>query len=196
VDTDEIWHAIDAQRADLADLLDTLTPQQWATPSLCDGWSVRHVAAHLTHANRSWLRLGAEAARSGFRFDAMMDRMARQDAREPAELTAALRAMVGRRRRPPGTTVADPLMDALVHGQDIAVPLGIARPMPTAAAVLVAERLWSMTFPMHPAKRYAGVQFRATDADFTAGDGTPLEGPIHDIVLTLAGRPAPELAQP
>ena len=36
-----------AERLELADLLDTLTPEQWAAPSLCAGWSVRDVCSHL-----------------------------------------------------------------------------------------------------------------------------------------------------
>ena len=35
MDDKRIWRYIDEQRADLADFLDTLTPEQWATPSLC-----------------------------------------------------------------------------------------------------------------------------------------------------------------
>ncbi len=36
-----------AEREDLLDLLVTLTPEQWAAPSLCAGWSVRDVVAHV-----------------------------------------------------------------------------------------------------------------------------------------------------
>ena len=36
-----------AERADLAEFLATLTPQQWATPSLCTGWTVKDVVAHM-----------------------------------------------------------------------------------------------------------------------------------------------------
>ncbi len=50
----QIWACIDEQRADLADLLDTLSPEQWETPSLCPGWTVRHVAAHITQSTTSW----------------------------------------------------------------------------------------------------------------------------------------------
>lgn len=187
---DDIWGHIDAQRADLADLLDTLTPQQWATPSLCAHWTVREVAAHLTHANAPWPRMAWEALRSGFRFDAMMLRLAQDDPRPPDEIVAALRAMVGQRRRPPGTAVADPLMDALVHGQDIAKPLGITRAMPPDAALVVAERLWAMTFPFNPRKRFADIAFTATDAPFAVGHGRAVEGPLSDIVLVLSGRRA------
>ena len=136
----QIWAHIDEQRADLADLLDTLSPEQWETPSLCRGWTVRHVAAHITQSTTSWGRLTFELLRSEFRFNAVTLRMAREDRRTPQEITAALRAMVGGRRRPPGTAVADPLMDVLVHGQDIAVPLGIERTMPTAQAVSELHR--------------------------------------------------------
>jgi uncharacterized protein (TIGR03083 family) len=151
---------------------------------------VRDVAAHLTHANVSWGRMGWEALRSGFRFNAMMVRIAREDTRSGAEIAAALRVMVGERRKPPGTAAVDPLMDALIHGQDIARPLGVDRPMPTDAALAVAEHLWGMRFPLNPRRRFQGVTFTATDAAFSVGDGAPVSGPLADVVLVLAGRSA------
>ena len=80
------------------------------------------MAAHITHSTTNWGRLTVELLRSGFRFNALTSRLGREDRRTPQEITAAMRAMVGGRRRPPGTAVADPLMDVMVHGQDIAVP--------------------------------------------------------------------------
>jgi uncharacterized protein (TIGR03083 family) len=129
-----------------------------------------------------------EAVRSGFRFNHMIARVAREDASTPEEIVAALRAMVGRRRRPPGTAVADPLLDVLVHGQDIAAPLGVDRPMPIAPAVLAAERLWKMGFPFNARKRFDKVSFIATDAPLRLGSGDAVTGPVRDIVLVLAGR--------
>ena len=190
MDDAQIWGCIDEQRADLADLLDTLTAEQWETPSLCPGWRVRQVAAHITQSATNWGKLTFELARSGFRFNAVTLRMARDDRRTPKEITAAMRAMVGGRRRPPGTAVADPLMDVLVHGQDIAVPLGIERKMPTKQAVVVAERLWKMGFPFNARRRFGSVRFTATDADFSVGAGDEVRGPIQDIVMTLSGRRA------
>ncbi|KUI33298.1 maleylpyruvate isomerase family mycothiol-dependent enzyme [Mycobacterium sp. GA-2829] len=188
MDDAEIWTHIDAQRAALADFLDTLTADQWATPSLCEGWSVREVAAHLTHSTESRPRMALETVKSGFRFNAMVSRLAREDPRGPDELVAALRAMVGNRRRPPGTAVADPLTDVLVHTQDIAIPLGVDRQMPTPLAVVAARRLWSMGFPYHARKRFAGTRLQATDADVAVGEGRVIEAPIRDIVLALSGR--------
>jgi uncharacterized protein (TIGR03083 family) len=190
MDDSQIWAYIDEQRADLADFLDSLTPEQWETPSLCPGWTVRQAAAHITQSSTNWGRLSFELLRSGFRFNALTLRMARDDQRKPEEITSALRAMVGGRRRPPGTAVADPLADVLVHGQDIAVPLGLPRTMPVPAAVIAAERLWKMGFPFNARKRFPNVTFTATDADFSVGDGNVVRGPIQDIVMTLSGRRA------
>ncbi len=190
MDDSQIWGYIDEQRADLADFLDTLTPEQWESPSLCPGWTVRNVAAHITLSATNWGRLSVELLRSGFRFNAMTLRFAGSDARRPDEITAAMRAMVGGRRRPPGTAVADPLMDVMVHGQDIAVPLGLERTMPIPPAVIVGLRLWGMGFPFNARKRFPNVAFTATDADFSVGSGEEVRGPMQDIVMTLSGRRA------
>ncbi len=190
MDDSQIWRYIDEQRVDLADFLDTLTPEQWETPSLCRGWTVRQVAAHITHSTTNWGKLTLELLRSGMRFNALTLRMARDDQRKPEEISAAMRAMVGVRRHPPGTAVADPLMDVLVHGQDIAMPLGVERTMPIPAAVVAAERVWTMGFPFNARKRFPNVTFTATDADFSVGDGEVMRRPIQGILMTLSGRRA------
>jgi uncharacterized protein (TIGR03083 family) len=79
MDDPQIWAHIDEQRAELADFLDTLTANQWETQSLCPGWAVREVAAHVTQSATNWGRLTFELARSGFRFNAVTLRMARDD---------------------------------------------------------------------------------------------------------------------
>ncbi|MGY4712749.1 maleylpyruvate isomerase family mycothiol-dependent enzyme [Mycolicibacterium sp. CBM1] len=188
---DEIWRTIDDQRAELADLLEALPARQWTAASLCAGWQVRHVAAHLAHSHMSPGRMMREALKSGFRFDPMIDRLATGDARSQPEIVAALRAMVGSRKRILGTRPVDPLTDVLVHGQDITIPLGIDRPVPLAAAVAAANHLWRMRFPMHPAATVKGMRLVATDADFAVGRGEEVRAPIRDILLMLAGRCRP-----
>jgi uncharacterized protein (TIGR03083 family) len=190
MDVDEAWRHIDQQRADLAEFLDSLSDEQWATPSLCDGWTVRDVAVHLTHSAASWPRMAWQAVRAGFRFNDMVARAARDDTSTPAEVVTTLRGMVGGRRRPPGTAVVDPLMDVLVHGQDIAIALGVDRAMPVTPAVAAAERVWGMGFPLHASTRFHGLAFTATDAPFAVGEGSAVFGPIKDILLVLAGRRA------
>lgn len=188
MNSDEIWRAIDEQRADLANLLESLDDEQWTSASLCEGWQVRDVAAHLTHSHMSPSRVIFEAVKSGFRFDPMIQRLGREDTRPRSDVIASLRAMIGSRRHIVGSSEIDPLTDLLVHGQDIAVPLGIVRPMPKAAAVACANHLWRMRFPFRPASRLKGIRLVASDADFAVGDGYQVQATIRDILMMLTGR--------
>ena len=43
----DVWLLVHAERAALIDDLVGLTDAQWAHPSLCEGWTVHDVAAHL-----------------------------------------------------------------------------------------------------------------------------------------------------
>jgi uncharacterized protein (TIGR03083 family) len=151
---------------------------------------VRDVAVHITQSHVGRKELVVGALKSGFRFDAMVRNAAINDPQSPQEITARLRAMAGSRKRPPLTAEVDPLMDILVHTQDICIPLGIDRPMPTEAAVAVAERLWHMKFPFTPRRDLPGYRFVATDAGFAVGPhwGALREEPIRDIVMTFARR--------
>ena len=191
MNTDEIWRRVDDQRIELAGLLEGLTAEQWTAQSLCDGWQVRDVAAHLTHSHMHPVRAIVEAARSGFRFDSMIQRLGREDPRSQSEIAIALRGMAGSRKRVPGTSVQQPLIELLVHGQDITVPLGIDWPMPLDAAREAAQKLSGMTFPLNGQRRLAGIRLVATDAEFAAGEGREVQVPIGDIVMILAGRAQP-----
>jgi uncharacterized protein (TIGR03083 family) len=191
VNTDEIWACVDDQRLQLADLIEGLDDEQWMAPSLCDGWRVRDVAAHLTHSHMAPLRMIREAVKSRFRFDPMIRRLAQQDLRSQEQIAGALRGMAGFRIRVPGTSVEQPMIEVLVHGQDMTVPLGIDHPMPVAAAVAAAKRLAGMKFPINAAQRIDGVRLVATDAEFAVGEGREVRAPIADIVMILAGRLEP-----
>lgn len=188
MNVDQIWASVDAQRRGLADLIETFDTRQWMAPSLCDGWRVRDVAAHLTHSHMAPLRAIVEAAKSGFRFDPMIRRLGIEDPRSQSEIAAALRAMAGSRKKVPGTSVQQPMIELLVHGQDMAVPLGIDLPMPTDAAVEAAKRLGHMRFPINAVRHIDGARLVATDADFAVGAGREVRAPIRDIVMILAGR--------
>jgi uncharacterized protein (TIGR03083 family) len=183
----DVW--IDTARAELADLLAGLTAEQWERPSLCAGWRVREVAAHVALTAASPLTQVKAMARSGFRFDHMIDRTARAHAAVPtAQLVEEVRGLVGARRRPPGTTPADPLNDVLVHTQDIARPLGITVPIPVDAAVVAADLVWRRTFPFHARARVPGRELVATDVEWRRGAGEPLQAPIGELLLLLTGR--------
>jgi uncharacterized protein (TIGR03083 family) len=190
---DEIWAAIDAHRLRTAELLEQLSDEEWVHPSLCDGWTVRDVAAHLTLQQ---LRLG-DALREGVRHPAGMNRMIREWARRRAELPTAqlvaeIRGMVGSRRHNIGVTCQETLIDILVHSQDIAVPLGRRLEIDPAAAAVAATRVWSLSggskakvFKKIP---LAAVRFIATDVPWAVGTGRQITGPIVPILLVLTGR--------
>lgn len=186
----DVADAVDTARTELADLLAGLDDAQWEQPSLCAGWRVREVAAHLALSGIGPLTATLELVRSGFRFNAMIDRTARAHAasRSTDQLVTELRGLVGQRRRPPGTSPVDPLNDLLVHTQDIARPLGIEIAMPAGAAAAAAALVWSRGFPFHGRDRVRDLEVVATDVDFRRGSGRPLEAPIAELLLMLTGR--------
>jgi uncharacterized protein (TIGR03083 family) len=191
MDVDEVWTTIDAQRASLADLLEDLSDDEWATPSLCAGWRVGDVAAHLTLAHMGYGAALVEAVRARGNFDRMIRETALRASGLPREEYAGrLRAMVGSRRRAPFVSPLEPLTDVLVHGQDIALPLGRTRSMPPAAAATSAQRVWEFGFPFRARRRLAGLRLTATDTDWAVGAGLPVEGPISALLLLVTGRDA------
>ena len=101
-----------------------------------------------------------------------------------------LRDMVGSRRKVLGITPLEPLVDVLVHGQDIAIPLGRTRPVPAAAAAVAATRVWTKNWPFYARRRLRGLRLAATDVDWTVGQGRLVEGPIAALLLLLTGRTA------
>lgn len=188
MEDDIVWQHIDGQRIEVAALVERIDPSQWSAPSLCAGWTVGNVAAHLTHSAIGTPRMLWEAARSGFRFNAVVHRMAVTDTRSPAQVAAQLRDLVGSRRHPPGTTALEPLTDVLVHAQDICIPLGIDRAMPADAAAAAAARVWTMGFPFHARRRFSDYRLVATDTNFAVGDGREVSAPIRELLLLLTGR--------
>jgi hypothetical protein len=88
------------------------------------------------------------------------------------------------------TNAQNILLDVLVHGQDIAVPLGLDHPVPSAAGLAAFHRIWSMGWPFHARRRLAGVTLVATDADLAVGDGPEVHGHLADLLLLTTGRTA------
>lgn len=199
-DSDATWSAIDDQRRRTADLLEQLTEQQWRQSSLCRGWTVRHVAAHLT--------LQQQRVRDVTTFVARNPTMLRhvtlnrtihhsavlQSQLPTQEIIHRIRAMIGSRRHNAFVTPLETLTDILVHSQDIAVPLGLDLTVVPTASALAATRRWdtrgtwlAMVFRALPLKGY---RLTATDTDWARGEGPQIAGPIGALLLLLTGRPA------
>ena len=196
---DEVWQAIDDERGSLAALFDNLSEQEWETPSLCAGWRVRDVAAHLTLSQMGLIPAVVAAARARGNFNRMVHDTAVRQARLPVrEYAPRLRAMAGSRKKAPGVSHLEPLIDVLVHGQDIAIPLGRTRPVPAQATMAAADRVWPNLFPWRAARKLPGLRFAAIDCAWSAGDGALVEGPMMAILLLLTGRKVllPQLSGP
>lgn len=187
-----MWTVIGAERRSLADLLESLDPATLATTSLCDAWTVLGVGAHLTLSPLSRPRDVLSAFwRARGRFDEAVLLATQPVLDHPVEqVVNDLRRTSTMRTHPFGTTYREPLIDVLVHGQDIAVPLGLEREMPVEAAVFAARRVWTSVFPFFPQRRLAGLELVATDSDLRVGHGAPVRGRTQDLLLLLTGRSA------
>ncbi|MFI6318379.1 maleylpyruvate isomerase family mycothiol-dependent enzyme [Nonomuraea sp. NPDC050556] len=190
---EEIWAAIETQRLDLADLLASLPEKDLERPSLCDGWRVRDVAAHLAVVVTMNVGQAVTAlVRARGDINRMISDTAVAHAAQPFEvILEQIRASAIGRVRPPMTKPLDPLFDNIVHGQDVAVPLGIARVIPMDLARSSAEYVWDRGLPSYrPSRRLRGLRFVATDTDWSIGEGEVVEGPMQSLLLILSGRPA------
>lgn len=191
MDEDRAWRVIDAERSRLADILERLSEPEWATPSLCQAWTVRDVAAHLTLSHTGPLSAGISLVRAGGSFNRMVRDTAIRQARLPvAEFPRRIRAMVGSRRTAPFLSAYEPLIDILCHSQDIARPTGRRWPMPAEAAMAAAAHIWKRAFPFQAQRRLRGCKLVATDVPWVVGTGEQIEGPISALLLVLSGRPA------
>lgn len=179
-----------AERLSLADLFEGLTDAQWAAPSLCAGWTAHDVAAHLTLSTRTgWREIVPGAVRARFSFDRMEFDFAKARAARfgRAELVAQLRETASSSRRTPGSTPLDTLADALVHGQDVARPLGLRREMPVAAAAAALGHVVTSSF-YGARKRFRGLRLVATDVEWSSGEGPRVRGPVADLLMVATGR--------
>ncbi|MCK8436547.1 maleylpyruvate isomerase family mycothiol-dependent enzyme [Streptomyces sp. D2-8] len=190
LDTDELWQIVDQERTSLADLLDGLSLEEWETRTRCGDWRVRDVAEHLTIAARySHGQVVREMVRARGNWNRMIhDSAVREAALPVAEIVANLRSIVGSRRLAPTTSPREPLLDLLVHTQDIALALGRTHQMPLTAARDAADRVWTMRIPPRPWP-LPKARLVATDTEFTRGDGPEIRGPIAALLLLLTGRP-------
>jgi uncharacterized protein (TIGR03083 family) len=185
--------AVVAERTELAEMLGELTAEQWGAPSLCAGWRVREVVAHMTMPFRmSAPRFALEMAKARGNFTAMADRTARRDTgrMSDADLLASMRANVEHPWSPPGGGVAGALSHDVIHGLDISVALGLDRRPPAARVKLVLDTMRDKNVRYFGAD-LSGVRLVATDVEWQWGEGEPLRGSAQDLLLVVCGRRVP-----
>ncbi len=188
-----------AHRRQLTGLLAALSPGAWDQPSLCAGWRVREVAAHILMPLRypAW-RFLAELARDRGNFDRMADRVARRDGAVPApELVSALREHEHTVWKPPGGGLAAALTHDVIHGLDIAVALGAGHPIAEQSVRVVLGTVTSPRSFRHFGIDLGETRLCASDIDWSYGSGSPgssgseVSGSAADLALVLCGRTLP-----
>lgn len=179
-----------AERRALVEDLVGLDAAEWESPSLCAGWAIRDVVAHLA-ATAALSRVGfaREFVRARFSVDRIVERqlaLAREQG--PSASLTALRSAVDYVASPPLPLITR-VIEIVVHGQDIRRPLGMRHVYSTtcigdAIAHLFGDR------PSGGKRRLKGLALTATDVDFSFGDGPLVKGPAVALLLAASGRSA------
>lgn len=194
MDRDALWGHIHHERTALAITLRTLTPEQWQHPSLCEGWTIKDVAAHVISTPQMGFRrtMGLFARNLGRGYNTMIFRETKRmsEAQSTDEILAAFETYATSRRKVATTTTVEPLIDALVHHQDIVRPLGLRHDMDPAAAAVAADRLRLLAPLMGTRQVIRGVHMVATDVDWDRGKGRLVEASMQELLMLCGGRPS------
>lgn len=182
-----VWTLIHEEREALLADLEGLTDEQWRTASLCDGWTIQQVVAHLvSSASLSKAEAAKELLKAKGDFETIIQAgVVRFSAGSPAETLEAFKAVLHDRVCP--LTPDGMLGETLVHSEDIRRPLGIERHHPAETLRQVAD--YYKDSRVGGAKdRVADVHLMATDQQWDHGKGEIVEGPLLPLVMTMTGR--------
>jgi uncharacterized protein (TIGR03083 family) len=184
-----LWELVAVERGALADDLEGLTDAQWNTPSLCQGWSVRDIVAHLTAAGSTGPgAFVAQFAAAGFNFDKYANAgLARRLGDSPSQTLAEFRAIKNSTTSPPGPKPTW-IGEVVVHAEDARRPLGIPHTYEPEALRMAADFYKGSNTLIGAKNRVAGLTLKATDQDWTHGSGPLVEGPLLSLVLAMTGR--------
>ncbi len=174
----------------LADLLEGLADTDWDTPSLCQGWRVREVVAHMTMPVRyDEQAFVSELRARDFDFGRLSNEIAWRDAQTPVgELLRELRSDVLNHWVPPGGRYLGALDHVVIHGLDLTVPLGRQRLATDEATRLVLDDLTRGGTYEHFGTHIAGTRFEASDLSWSYGSGPTLRAEAGQLALVLCGR--------
>jgi len=179
------------QRQATVAVLEGLSNTEWQQPTLCEGWTVADLAAHLSMSFRVSLpKLMVTMIRERGSFDRAADRLARRDAATMGrvELIAALRDNITTEWSPPGGDLVDSLCHDVVHGLDLTEGLGLPATATTPQLEVVLRTIESRNRMAYFGADLDGCALQASDIDFRIGDGDTLILPAKAVVLILTGR--------
>lgn len=177
------------ERAEFAEFLATLTPQQWGAPTLCSEWNVKDVVAHVI----SYEELGVvgliERFAKGRVVRANQVGVDEYSALSPEQLVDFLGAHLQPRGLTAGFGGMIALVDCTIHHQDIRRALGLPRTVPADRLHRVLQ-LTRGNPRLGVPWRIKGLRLRADDLDWSTGSGPEVVGPGEALLLAMAGRAA------
>ena len=187
--TTTTWDLIHAERQHLINDLQSVTEEQWQTPSLCPDWTVHQALGHIVALTKQTPpKFFGKFLASGFRFDKMVAKdVARESAGTPAQTLAELTAHAYATVAPPGP-VDSWIGEIVVHGADVRRPLGIVYSPSVTTTRRVADFYKNSNLLIGAKSRIDGVRLVATDTDWAHGTGPEVSGPILTLVQAMTGR--------
>jgi uncharacterized protein (TIGR03083 family) len=187
----DYWPVIQAERKALAADLDGISEAAWATESICSGWTVRDLVAHMTATSKlSGASFFPKLMGSGLSLKKLQAKdIARERGSSGPQALSRFNAQVDSTGKPPGP-VETMLGEVLIHSEDIRRPLGIRHDYPMDALVDAADFYKGSNLILGTKRRIAGLELHATDVYWSHGDGPPVEGPMLSLLLAMTGRSA------
>jgi uncharacterized protein (TIGR03083 family) len=190
VDRDKVFAATAQERRRIADLIDGLDEVQLATPSLCAGWDVKTVGAHLASCLAEgslrvvWLGVRRRSP------DRAIDELARLNAQRPAsEIAENLRDLADHRYWRPPPVAPGLLAEVLAHSGDMRIPLELPfEPSPQLTATALDFLTGPVPIGLVPLRRLRGIRLQATDIDRAWGTGQEIHGRAAELLMAAVGR--------
>jgi uncharacterized protein (TIGR03083 family) len=188
-----VFDMIVDERRHAADLFAGLTAEQLRRPSLCAGWTVLDVAAHLTtflRAGQAKIYLGIGATAGDI--DRLNVWLTARAVRRPVErIVDRLRRGATARTTIPRSGYDPVLTDLVLHDLDVRRPLGLARAVDETRLWVAFHHLAVRPTPgFAMGRRLDGLRLVATDTGWEVGRGRTVRGPAQDLLLGVAGRVA------
>ena len=179
-----------ANRRLVADFFDELDQEQLETASLCQAWTVREVLGHLVMPMTGGLGgFLLKIVRAGGSVNRASEATARELARRPvSELTALLRDKADDHGKAPGVGPMGQMTDGCVHLRDCARPLGLPDDVSADDWRMVLDWLPTGVPGLVPKRRLEGLSVRATDQDWSWGNGDEIVGPSEALAMAVSGR--------
>lgn len=189
----DTWTSIRNGREALGDYLARLAPDDWNKPSLCDAWTIKHVAAHmLVIPTMSKGQVFRAFAGSRFNLDRMNSTLVGRltSSMSGVQIATAMRESAGSKSIPPGLKLKGAFNELVVHSADISEALDGSFALPTEDYIACLDYLKDVQPVFGAKQRVAGLTLQATDTSWSTGSGPVVSGPSKQLLLAIAGRRA------